>query len=104
MKKKEKKDKGVEAIRSALSPYLGAHPKAKLDVYRKNPVSIRVRIVDPDFAKVTKGQRHDDIWSFLEPLPEELLSELSLLLLLTPEESTKSIANLDFDHPLPSAI
>jgi hypothetical protein len=67
-------------------------------------VSIRVRIVDPDFEGVSKSDRHDLVWEFVKRLPEEQQSEISVLLLLAPGELADSFANQEFDHPIPSKI
>ena len=67
-------------------------------------MSIRVRIIDPDFAGVGLAERHDAVWKLSDPLPEEVLSHLSGLLLLTPAEKKTSFANVEFDHPIPSEL
>jgi hypothetical protein len=72
--------------------------------YRQNPFSLRARIIDPDFAGVGLAERHDAVWRLLEGLPEESQSQMSVLLLLTPEETAQSMANLEFDHPTPSDL
>ncbi len=40
----------VNAIRETLKTYELLHPNAKVDAYRQNSGSIRVRIIDPDFS------------------------------------------------------
>ena len=67
-------------------------------------MSIRIRVIDPDFAGIDKGDRHELLWGFLQDLPEDQLSEITFLLLLTPEETEKSIANQDFENPIPSRL
>ncbi len=51
-----------------------------------------------------KAERHDLIWKILESLPESMLSQISILLLLTPEEVKGSFANMDFEDPIPSRL
>lgn len=99
-----KEDKTLEHFRDALTPYAREHPAASIVIYRQNSVSVRIRIIDPDFAGMSKGDRHEKIWKQLERLGEEELVEVSILLLLTPEETSKSYANLEFDDPVPSRI
>lgn len=97
------KDRALDTIKAALDEYQVAHPRAKITVYRLNHVSIRVRIIDPSFAGLSRSQREADLWVILKRLPEEVVSELSLLLFFTPAEAKKSLANMEFDDPtLPS--
>jgi stress-induced morphogen len=76
----------------------------EIEVYRQNSVSLRVRIVDPDFAGVSRADRHEIVWRYLEKLPESVQSQVSLLLALTPDETKVSFANYEFDHPIPSSL
>lgn len=88
----------------ALEKYAAAHPRARIEAYRHTSVSIRVRIIDPDFEGRTRVEREDEIWPLFEDLPEDFVSQLSLLLLLTPQEARKSFASLEFDNPVPSRL
>lgn len=97
-------DPGLETIRPALQSYLEQHPQADIQMYRYNPYAVRIRVVDPHFGKMARYERHDHFWSFLEPLPEDCLSEITMVALLTPEETEKSIANLEFLDPSPSGL
>lgn len=99
-----KRDPAIEAVTTTLGAYVAVHPRADIVVYRHNSVSIRVRIIDPDFAGISRPDRHDAVWSYLEALPEDILSQISILLALTPDEQPTSIGSLDFDHPLPSRL
>src|SRR5438445_7522979 len=92
-----KKDEIVEQIIDAMKSYQQAHAKAQIDVYRQNSVSVRIRIVDPDFRGVNRSDRHDLAWRFLEQLPDDVQSDISMLVLVAPEERKKSPANLEFD-------
>ena len=97
-------DDRLQAIADALEQYEDRHPNARVEVYRQNSVSVRVRIVDTDFAGVSKADRHDTVWAFLQDLPEEQQAEISLLLLLLPDETKMSFANDEFDNPVPSRL
>lgn len=97
-------DDRLDAIAHALQPYEEQHPNAQVEVYRQNSASVRVRIVDAGFADVSKADRHDAVWAFLQQLPEDQQAEISVLLLLTPDELEKSFANYEFDHPVPSRL
>jgi|SRR5581483_7122979 len=94
----------LKAVMKALEKYGQQHPKASIEGYRQNSVSLRIRIVDPDFSRLSRADRHEEVWRLLEPLPEEIQSQVSTILLLTPEEQKKSFANLEFDDPIPSKL
>lgn len=97
-------DPVLRRITDALRDYAAAHPHAEIEAYRYNPVSVRIRIVNPEFRGQSRTQREDEVWAALERLPEETLEEISLLLLFTPQEAKKSLANAEFDHPAPSPL
>jgi hypothetical protein len=97
-------DPDVLAILEALGPYKASHPRSKIDAYRYNSASIRIRIIDPDFQKMDRAIRHDLIWELLEGLTEDTASQVTLLLLLTPSEVKRSLANMDFEDPIPSNL
>lgn len=99
-----KSDSALEAIVKSLAKYETAHPRAEIMAYRQNSASIRIRVVDPDFANVSRSDRHDAVWGYLEGLSEDVLSQISVLLALTPDERPISIGSLDFDHPIPTKL
>lgn len=92
----------LKRIVEALKDYAVDHPTAEIEAYRQNSVSVRIRIVDSTFAGKSRAAREDDLWGFLDRLPEEVVAEISLLLLLTPDEVEKSFANFEFENPIPS--
>jgi hypothetical protein len=100
----ENTDDHLGHINQALAKYRSEHPDAQVDAYRQNSVSLRARIVDPDFHGIDRADRHEIVWRHIATLPEEVQSEVTMLLLLTPEETKTSFANLEFDHPLPSML
>lgn len=99
-----KSDEVIDQIISALRKYEKTHPDADIAVYRQNSVSVRVRIVDSEFATLDKVERNKLVWKYLETLPEDVQSDVSVLLLLTPEETKRSFANLEFEDPVPSNL
>jgi len=99
-----KSDETIEQIIKALKKYETDHPHARIDLYRQSRVSIRVRIIDPDLAGRERSQRHECFWAYLNDLPEEVQSDISSVLLLTPEETKGSFANMEFDDPVPSQL
>jgi hypothetical protein len=94
----------VRAINEALKDYRLSHPDARIRSYRYNSASIRIRIIDPFFRWLDRAERHDLIWGFLESSPREILSDITVLLLLTPREAWTSSANIDFENPIPSRL
>ena len=103
-KEAEKADRIKEQVRTVLRPYEIEHPDAQIAVKRQNSVSIRVRVVDPAFEGVPREERDRDIWKLLETLPEDVFCDITVLLLLTPKEAETSLANLEFNDPLPSRL
>ena len=104
-KKHPREDTCVRAIREKLvADYGPRHPHAQIDVKRYNSVSVRVRILDPDFARQNRTARDTAIWDILDTLPEETREEISMLILLTPEEAKTSLMNLEFEDPTPSRL
>lgn len=97
--------KESKAFLTALKPYLDQHPKAQVDMYRRGKYILRLRIIDPDFAGMDRKDRDDLIWDMLyERLPKELLEDITMVLLLTPAEADESMANTDFEKPLPLEV
>ena len=89
----------METLASALRIYTDAHPSAEAEVFRYSPVSVRARIIDPDFRGKSRSERHKILWALLYPLDEDVLGELTMLLLLTPDERASSAVNRDFEGP-----
>jgi hypothetical protein len=89
-----KPDVQVQQILDVLTEYERVHPLAQIEGRRQNPVSIRLRIIDPDFQGMDR----------MSKLPEEVFVNITMLLLLTPEEAEHSLASQEFDHPIPSRV
>ena len=94
----------LRQILDALKNYETAHPDAEIEAYRQNSVSVRIRILNRAFAGKSRVDREEEVWAVLDQLPEECASEISLLLLLTPEEAKSSFASIEFDDPEPSRL
>ena len=90
-----------KAILDVLSPYQAAHPSAQIDVRRRHGVFTGIRVIDPDFSGITWVDREEKIWPLLQQLPGEIFGDISMALLLTPEEAPTFGANIEFEHPLP---
>ena len=94
----------IDRIIVALRAYASDHPASQIDLYRQNSVSVRVRIVDRDFAGHNKVERSKMVWRYLDELPDDIQSDISMLVLLAPGEAQMSFANLDFSDPIPSGM
>ncbi len=95
-------DEAVEQIAAVLKEYERSHEGSECLVYRYNPASIRVKIVDETFHGQSKGERHDYARGFLSRLPEDVLSQISVLLCLEPGEN--SLVDLEFHDPTRSYL
>ena len=97
-------DRTLKRIGEAFRPYAEAHAEADIELYRRNNVSVRVRIIDPDFAGKSRARREEEVWPLLDQLPDDVVADVTMLVLLTPEEKEESLASFEFDHPSPSLI
>lgn len=97
-------DEIINEFVEVLKAYEVDHPLAQIDIYRQNPVSIRVRIVDSSFKGLEKSDRHARVWKYLEKLSDDVQDDLSMLVLLTPAEVSRSFANMEFEDPVPSLL
>jgi len=103
-KKSKKPDAEVQQIQEVLAEYHRTHKKAQIDVRRRHEVSIHIRIIDPDFRGLNRVEREPEVWKLLKQLPDEVYADITMVLLLTPEEAPNSLANMEFENPLPSPI
>ena len=97
-------DDGLRMVYEALTRYTADHPGATADVYRHGRFLIRYRVVDARFENRPYDERLKAVWSYLETMPEEVVDELYTQTLLAPDEMAKSIANMDFDNPVPARL
>ena len=98
-----KPDVQVQQILDVLTEYERSHQQAQIEGRRYNPVSIRLRIIDPDFRGKDRIEREPEIWKLLSKLPEEVFVNITMLL-LTPEEAKHSLASQEFEHPIPARV
>jgi stress-induced morphogen len=98
-------DQGVQAVLEALNAYESQFIGSSAAVYRQNPGTLRVRIVDDRFAGMPRSRRHDDVWKYLsDRVAEDVMTEISALTLLPKAELRSSLANLEFEDPIPSQL
>lgn len=91
-------DPAVESILKALEELKENKPAVSVDAVRANLASIRIRVVDPAFAAVDRAERDERIWELLSRISPDFRSEVSVLLLLSPEEQSESIGNREFER------
>ncbi|MCI0334965.1 MAG: hypothetical protein L0228_17295 [Planctomycetes bacterium] len=99
-----KADRVLKRIADELTEYESEHPGSTAELYRQNPAAVRIRIVDPAFAGLDRIERDDLVWRYLNKLPANARADITVVLLLTPEELATSFANQDFEHPIPSRL
>ena len=97
-------DPQMQQVLDVLTEYENAHPNAQIAVRRQNSVSIRIRIIDSDFQGVDWVDREPEVWQILSKLPDEVFVNITMLLLLTPKEAADSLANQEFENPIPSPL
>jgi hypothetical protein len=98
-------DARVQALKDALDAYEAEHADAQASLYRHNPGSIRLRVVDCRFERMPKSRRHAHVWDYLAArVPEDTMAEISLLLTISPAELQNSFANSEFEEPIPSKL
>lgn len=97
-------DTDVQKVLKAFQLYRSAHPNAEISAYRYNQASIRIRVVDPDLKPLDRIERDEFVWKYLEKLPENVASQITMLVLLAPGEEGKSGSNLEFNRPSPATL
>ena len=75
-----------------------------VEAYRYNSASIRVRVIDEAFLGKSKAEREQMLASLLDSLPDKTQRDITILLLLAPEETTTSMMNVEFEQPSPSDL
>jgi len=97
-------DAVIESVKRALETYQRDHPAAEIDIYRQDSVSGLVRIIDPDFTDMSRVERNDLIWKYFDQVSDDDQGDISMLVLLAPDETSRSMANLEFEDPVPSRL
>jgi stress-induced morphogen len=97
----KKKNRETKKIEEVIKP---SFPNADVEVYRYNSASIRVRMIDIQFRGKSKAERHDMVAPLLRNLPENTQADITVLLLLSPEELETSPMNVEFEYPSPSRL
>jgi hypothetical protein len=97
-------DQVLRQIADKLTAYESEHSGSTAELYRQNPAAVRIRIVDPSFAELDRVERDNLVWKYLSKLPAQARGDITVVLLLAPEELETSFANQDFEDPIPSRL
>lgn len=83
----------------------------KVDAYRYNSASIRVRVIDSRFEGLSAEKRESMVEPFLDQLPERTQADIMSLLTFAPSELSQTpknlrqvMLNLEFEDPSPSML
>jgi stress-induced morphogen len=91
----------VRLLEAHFPHHPAAYPAA---AYRYNSASIRVRVVDDSFRGLDLLDREEKVRPLLRKLPQGTRSDITILLLLTPEEVEDSWGNREFENPSPPPV
>jgi stress-induced morphogen len=73
----------------------------KVDAYRYNSASIRLRVISKKFQGLESWQRYDIVNKIIATLPEDIQRDMMFSVLVTPAEVADSTKNAEFEHPSP---
>jgi hypothetical protein len=83
----------------------------RVDAYRYNSASLRVRVIDKRFESIPREKRDSIVEPFIDELPSSTQADIVTLVLLAPSESEKSsdtfrefMLNTEFENPSPSML
>lgn len=83
----------------------------RVDAYRYNSASIRVRVIDPRFESLSAEERDAMIEPHLDLLPEETQADIMSLFVFAPSELQQTpktfrgfVRNTEFEDPSPSML
>lgn len=83
----------------------------RVDAYRYNSASIRVRVIDTKFEGMSREQRDALVEEQLVKLPSEIQRDIVTLFTFAPSELTRTpqtlrefMQNMEFDNPTPAML
>ena len=92
-------DDGVRHCVAVLERYVTDRPGACAEVYRHGRYSIRIRVVWDGFRRTPAGSRIIPFLDTVKALPDEVISDIALVVLVTPQELGRGHLNEEFDNP-----
>lgn len=104
MDKRTPETRGVEAI-------LRKSGFERVDAYRYNSGSIRVRVIDPRFEGLSRERRDSMVETHLKKIPASTRADIVSLFTFapseikqTPESFREFLLNAEFENPSPSML
>jgi len=83
----------------------------RVDAYRYNSASLRVRVIDKRFESIPREERDRIVESSIDQLPAKTQSDIITLVLLSPSEFEKPsetfreyMLNVEFENPSPTLL
>lgn len=83
----------------------------RVDAYRYNSASLRVRVIDKRFESIPREERDTIVEPFIDTLPPSTQSDIVSLVLLAPSEFDQPsdtfrefMLNSEFENPSPSML
>jgi len=95
----------------SVEDVLGKAGFERVDAYRYNSASIRVRVIDPRFEGLPREKRDEMVESHLQKLPPRTQADIVTLFTFAPSELQQApktvrelMLNTEFDDPSPSML
>jgi hypothetical protein len=83
----------------------------RVDAYRYNSASLRVRVIDKRFESIPREERDAIVEPFIDQLPPSTQADIVTLVLLAPSELKNPsrtfrefMLNTEFENPSPSML
>jgi hypothetical protein len=83
----------------------------RVDAYRYNSASLRVRVIDKRFESISREKRDEIVEPFIDRLPPSTQADIVTLVLLAPSELEQPsetfrefMLNTEFENPSPSML
>ena len=99
-----KTTKETRVLEKLIDKHFPDCPKDFPRAYRYSPFSIRARIVDPRFKDMNLSERDKFVLPLIRTLPDETQEDLTILLLLAPDELNDSLMNREYEKPSPALV
>src|SRR5437660_7590778 len=97
------RDTTLKGLVEALEGFQKDYPRARIDLYRHAPFTVYVRVIDGVFKGKDFIKRIKLVFDYFQNVPDEIVSDVSNVLCLTPSEVKDSIENNEFEDPEPLA-
>jgi len=102
----KKRTSETRMVEDSLRPHFD-----QVDSYRYNSASIRVRVIDRRFERMSREKRDAMVEEHLDKLPQETQRDIVTLFTFAPSELTRTpttfkefMQNTEFDNPNPAML